>query len=309
VSVTHPAIVLNGGKPRAPVERLCAEVGPLPLYVSADFADLEAQTRRALDAGHDLIVSAGGDGTLLGVLRGLRGSDAAVTVLPLGTANDFAKCIGIRRGRDTAAALKGGRVRSVDLGLCTYADPAGRTREEAFCVSAGVGFTAALTELEQTRRAVALKRRLGNGAFVLLAAWLVLTFPGGAMAVTLDGRRTERTVSLLEVSKVPSVGGMPLTPDARLDSGRFDVALFHGGAARRARLLVGLQLSSGHVRWPDYEYVGADPALNTLGVGGVKEVEVEPAWPMPLHLQGEPVGRGAARFRLLPGALRALGQA
>jgi diacylglycerol kinase (ATP) len=238
------------------------------------------QARRAVDDGSDLVLAAGGDGTVLGVLRGIRGTEVALGVLPLGTANDFARSLGVPDDRRALAALGQGRVRPIDLIACQYTDEAGARREDAICSSAGLGFTAQLTYMERSASMQTLKRRAGSFAFVLASARLLLTYTG---------------TWVREIGKVARIGAMPLLPRARADSGTLDMCVFDGRTRRAAWLLLNLQLSERHLGWPDYHYFT-----------GARAVEMVPEGPMPLHLHGEPAGWGPVRFEVCPGAQAAL---
>lgn len=93
--------------------------------------------RRAAAEGAALVVAAGGDGTVNSVAAGLAGSGVAMGILPLGTANDLARELGIPRQLDAAAQrLVEGTPRSVDL-----AEVNGRP----FCTVGGIALTAQTT--------------------------------------------------------------------------------------------------------------------------------------------------------------------
>ena len=72
--------------------------------------------RRACDAGHRIVVAAGGDGTVSAVAGALAGSRAALGVVPLGTLNHFARDLGLPLDMDDAAkVIVQGRERRVDV--------------------------------------------------------------------------------------------------------------------------------------------------------------------------------------------------
>ena len=106
-----------------------------------------------------------------------------------------------------------------------------------------------------------------------------------------------------------AIGGMPLTPHARLDSGTLELCLLHETSRwRRLHLLLNLQVSARHVYWPDVEYVSDmfDPAFNRALAAHVRDIQVETDPALPLHLHGELVGTAPARFRVRPDKLRVL---
>src|SRR4051812_3280579 len=155
--VSRLAVVFNGAKDRRRLAAYCAaakaQLGPdgvVTIYASTSPADVEARARRAVADGHDLIVAAGGDGTLLGVLQAVRGTPVAVTVLPLGASNDYARALGLKSARDALTALRSGVMRPVDLIACEYIGRDGAPREQVICLSVGLGFTAAVARAERS---------------------------------------------------------------------------------------------------------------------------------------------------------------
>jgi diacylglycerol kinase family enzyme len=310
-------VVFNGAKSQRRLREYCQAArallepsgGQLTVYTSSGPNDLPCQARQALAAGCDLLVAGGGDGTLLGLLPAVWQSGAALTPLPLGTCNDYARALGIRDLDEALAALSRGAVRTVDLGLCSYVGLEGQPEQSPFCLSAGLGFSAAVARAEASRGLRVLKGALGRYALVLSSAGLMLRFRGGRAELTLDGQRLERSVALLEVSKVARLGGMALTPRARLDSGFLDVCLFDGPLARRSLLLLRSQGAGRQTTWPDYDYFCDQPAYNRLGLTRLTELEVRPERLMPVHLHGDFVGYGPARFTLRAAGLRVLAAA
>jgi diacylglycerol kinase (ATP) len=313
----HVAVVFNGSKSRRRLQAFCKRVRPLvggrlTVYEARCSADVTACAASAVAHGHEVLIAAGGDGTLFHLLRGLPPvgpEEVVVGLLPLGTSNDFARAVGIRNDAAALESIRHGRTRRVDLNACTYVSPTGEPREDVFCLSGGVGFTAAIARSESSRLMTTLKNRLGNGAFVLSSVRQILDFRGAAARLTLDERTLETTVSLLEVTKVASIGGMPLTPNARLDGGTLELCLLQETSRwRRLQLLLSLQFSNRHVYWPDVEYVSDqfDPAFNRAGAARVREISVDTDPALPLHLHGELVGAVPARFRVEPVGLQVL---
>lgn len=79
--------------------------------------DLSARARAEAEAGAEIVVAAGGDGTIMGVANGIAGTGTAMGVLPLGTFNYFARGLDIPEDPVAAAeAILDGRRRSISLG-------------------------------------------------------------------------------------------------------------------------------------------------------------------------------------------------
>jgi diacylglycerol kinase family enzyme len=120
-------------------ERLRAGLGSVEVERTRAPRDAERLAREGVRAGVDRIVVAGGDGTLSEVVTGLLAADLAgyaeIGVLPLGTAADFARSLGIPRGLDRAiACLVAGRARPIDAGRVTYRSIEGGERI-SYCVN------------------------------------------------------------------------------------------------------------------------------------------------------------------------------
>ena len=263
----------------------------------------------AADRGYDVVIAVGGDGTVHEVVHGLVGSRTALAVLPAGTANVLAAQLGLMGVPSTlhranlpavAEALARGAPRAVDLG---WARPRGGRRRH-FLLWAGVGLDAAVArEIETEARD--LKRLLGPAAFG--AVGLRRTALGGAGAeavVRLDAQRVRDELLLAVVSNISLyAGAIQLAPEARLDDGLLNVALFRGQNILRA-------LRS---------YFGGDVRtvvqhLSALLTGRVddsrpitapaRRVRVVAREALPVHLDGEPFCETPVTIGVAPLALR-----
>lgn len=116
-------------------------------------ADLAGTLDRVLADGHDLVVVGGGDGTVSYTAGRVAGTSVVLGVLPLGTANDFARTLEIPTDlAEACATVTEGKVVDIDLG---------RANGEPFLNVASVGLSVAVTEALSPR----LKRILGPLAY------------------------------------------------------------------------------------------------------------------------------------------------
>ena len=99
------------------LEALCAEAG-LDAEVDGDVeTPLNERLKRAVDGGAEVIVAAGGDGTITALAGALAGTERAMGILPLGTVNALAKDLGIPlEVKSAIAALATGVPRRIDVG-------------------------------------------------------------------------------------------------------------------------------------------------------------------------------------------------
>ncbi len=174
----------------------------------------------------DVVVAAGGDGTLLGVARRLAHGDTPMTVLPIGTANNLARSIGIGPDVDMLLdVLASPRERALDLGLAT-----GSWGAFTFAESAGVGwFCDALDGLlDSTDKP--LDRARGK-----LASFLERYEPRH-WSVTIDGEDASGRYAFVDVMNARMIGpNLCLAPRADPFDGWLDVVL--AAPDDRARVL------------------------------------------------------------------------
>jgi YegS/Rv2252/BmrU family lipid kinase len=187
--------------------------------------ELPSCIRGELAAGAQRFVVGGGDGTLSAAARELAGTAAVLGVLPLGTANDFARTLRIPSDLEGAArVIARGRVRRVDVGW---------TDGHAFLNAASVGVSS-----EVTRRVdPALKQRVGTLAYPVAAAGAVAQ-PPFRVRIGVGGRAEELDALQVVVGNGRYHGGGRLVaPRARADDHLLDVyVLVAESEARRPRL-------------------------------------------------------------------------
>jgi YegS/Rv2252/BmrU family lipid kinase len=252
-------------------------------------AHLIELAREAAQA-HELLVVVGGDGTLNEVVNGVAGLDAELAVLPAGTGQDFGRTHGIPSGFDDAVrvALEG-TPRRVDLGRAEYRDHAGRDAVRYFANVGSMGMSGAVAA-----RANRMSKRLGGRVTFLYALTREFAvWRNTEVTVTLDGAERRGAMhDVLVANGEWHAGGMRVAPGARPDDGLFQVILI-GDVTKLDFLTTAPRLYSGkYVNHPRVEMLTS------------ATVAIDAAEPLPLELEGEPVGTTPARFTIVPGALR-----
>lgn len=178
-------------------------------------------TREALDAGVDLIIAAGGDGTVRAVVEAVRGTTVPVALLPSGTGNLLARNLDL-----TLNDLPG---RRIDLGVIDI-EREDRTRSRhVFVVMAGMGIDAKMIDNTDDD----LKAKAGWAAY-LGAIITSLRDPNELhLRFRLDDGRPRRatvhTVILGNCGSLPS--NILLMPEVVVDDGLFDLLLMRPGGA------------------------------------------------------------------------------
>ncbi len=132
--------------------------------------------QQAVDRGCDAIIACGGDGTVHEVLQTLVGTDVALGVIPLGTANALAANLGLHLSPAKAAQmLVTASPERVSVGRISYRNGNGNLHSAYFTVAAGVGADA----LFLSRLDAGLKRRFGYILYLVegIRVWATHTFP------------------------------------------------------------------------------------------------------------------------------------
>ena len=208
---------------RRQMERICAENGwDEPLWLETTEEDPGAgQAREVLDAGCDLVVPIGGDGTVRTVASQLVGTDVPLGLVPGGTGNLLARNLDLpvtsREGALNLALT--GADRRVDVGQVRYWDTDGETHEEYFLVMGGVGMDADVMESTDDE----VKKRFGWMAYARSAVLLGYDTPVPASIRTGEDepvRKKIRSVLFGNVGKLQ--GGVAVLPEARIDDGQLD---------------------------------------------------------------------------------------
>jgi len=263
--------------------------------------------RLALDfaaCGFDLVIAAGGDGTVSEAADGLiqafleTGRMVELAMLPCGTGGDFAHALELPRELDALVArIAGGKGRGIDVGRIAYVDDSGALASRHFVNIASLGLSG------RVDRAVNADRRKGRVSAKALFFWRTVAefvrYRFQAVRITVDDSPPiERRVALVAVANGKFFGGgMMVAPDAVLDDGQFDIVILN--AASKLQLLRDLRLVYGG-RHRDH------PAVTILRG---RKVVVEPAGDAAenhafVDIDGESPGRIPASFEILSGALK-----
>jgi len=242
--------------------------------------------REAVAAGCELVLVAGGDGTVNEAAHALVGSaQATLALVPVGSGNGLARALGIPLRPEAALeALATGIPRSMDVGLIN-----GRL----FLNVAGAGLDAAIGEAFQARGREGGRR--GILSYVTLSLRHAFRYPSRHWQLEADGLSQPLQARVVTFANGPQYGaGAVIAPGARLDDGRFDVVAFDPRSVAElvvtgARLFLGgLERSRAYRRITTRSAVLSGPAV-------------------PHHRDGEPEA-AAERYevRLEPRALRVL---
>ncbi len=222
--IYHP-IKVDGAKLKADVDRIAAGAGwgqTLWFETTLETAGQEL-TREALAQGAELLLAAGGDGTVRAVVEGLRGSSVPLGLIPSGTGNLLARNLNIGvTGQEAAiTAAFEGIDRPIDRGIASIVREDGSVQEHAFVVMAGLGLDAKMIAMTNSK----LKKAVGWLAYVDAGVRALPELKPLKIRYSIDNdawRSTSvHTVMVGNCGSLP--GGVLLIPDARVDDGVLDI--------------------------------------------------------------------------------------
>jgi YegS/Rv2252/BmrU family lipid kinase len=164
------------------------------------------------------LVIGGGDGTISGALGALAYSDVACGLLPLGTANSFARSLNLPLDLEGAVdVIAQGRALAVDLG---------RVNERYFASAAAIGLSAAISR----QKPHVLKMLLGRFAYPAVAALILPRFRAFECTLRLGSGVLKHYPAVLElrIANASYEGGVEAAPDADVTSGDLVVSIVTG---------------------------------------------------------------------------------
>lgn len=254
------------------------------LEVPTDHPDRLPKTIREYRDRVDLVIVGGGDGTLNAAVEGLVDTQLPLGILPLGTANDLARTLGIPATLPEACqVVAGGNVQYIDLGW---------VNGKYFFNVASMGLSVKITR----RLTKEVKQRWGVFAYAVTAMkalWRTRPFEAD---IHFDDGKTERsrTVQIAVGNGRYYGGGMAVAADAAIDDQRLD--------------LYSLEID----HW--WQMLVVLPAMRQGNHGNLpwvrswqgKEFQVYARKPRAINTDGEITTATPAHFRVVPKALRVL---
>jgi diacylglycerol kinase (ATP) len=284
--VVNPAA--GGGRGRRTLEQAlphlrAAGLEP-PVHICANGRQPEELARAAAAGGADVVVAVGGDGQARAVAAGLLGTRAALGLLPSGSANDYARAVGVPRDSVEAA---------VDLLLTPRRARVDVVRVESgegtdyFLNVGGAGFDSVVAA---TAEGVGYLR--GASRYVVAVLRELPRFRAAEFSLRADDEQRDFRGMIVAVANGSTYGGgMRVAPAADVQSGWLDICIV-GELSRLAFLRAFPSVFRGtHV---------SHPAVTMLRA---RTVELVADRPFEVTGDGERISRLPARFSILPAAL------
>lgn len=274
----------GGGRHLEVLEQRALDDAGLTLHTTDEPGDALRMAREAAAGGADIVVAAGGDGTIHEVVAGLAEADyaAALGVIPLGTGNDLARSLEIPEEFGPALdVVLAGRLRVMDL---IQVEMDGVERPPCVNAAAG-GFSGRLHEALDSE----VKRFWGPLSYLRSAVEAMGDARAWKVTLTVDGREQQLEALNVVVANGRFAGrGIPIAPHADPFDGLLDVAVVGNAPVLRLSRMAPKLLR------------GEDPGDELFVTVRGQSVTLETDRPMPFSVDGEPAECSSARFSLLP---------
>lgn len=248
--------------------------------------DVRQLVQDALKKGVDLVIAAGGDGTVSGVVAGMLNSKVPMGILPAGTGNNLARNLSIPLNLSEALELLGSEhsIRAMDVMEVNG--------QKYYVLNVSIG----VSSLTMRTTARSEKRRFGMLAYLYRAAGSIRNSALHRFQVKVDDKAIRFSASELMITNTKLMGLQPQIEGVELDpnDGKLDMFIVRAQSFRDflgvlSRLIV-----------PHEE--DKDSKLHHLNAK--QSIVIESEFPMPVQADGEECGTTPVHIRLIPNALR-----
>ncbi|MGB3368145.1 MAG: diacylglycerol kinase family protein [Acidaminobacteraceae bacterium] len=186
------------------------------IKISNRVGNVTELAKNGVKDGFNEIVAVGGDGTVIEVLNGIVGTDTKLGIIPAGTGNDFVRSIGIER--DFIVALNvviDGKYNLIDVG---------EVNNRYFLNVVSFGIDSEVVKIMEKIKTVVT----GSAAYYVASIKAISTYKAVKMSITIDGKEYNRRAYLVAIGNGKYFGGgMKITPDAKVNSGDFEICIIN----------------------------------------------------------------------------------
>lgn len=252
------------------------------VYFTRHSGDGINMAKKAVDDGAELIVAVGGDGTLREVVNGIDINKNIFALLPLGTGNGFRRACSLPgKWPEIIRGLSSWEPRLIDLGLINGS---------FFLNVVGIGFDAAVASLASQK----YKIIKGYAAYVAAFFNELKVFEDFCSEINCRNWKIEQPNTLIVAIANGAFygGGFNIAPHASIDDGQLDLIIIRKQNSSETTLLAFQALVGKHLD---------NAAVITTKVNSL---EIDADHPVPIHIDGEVIGKLPVKIEIKPAALK-----
>ena len=233
---------------------------------------------------YDVVIAAGGDGTINEVINGLAEDGTALGIIPNGTENVLAQELGIPLNHMKAGKMIiRGRVKEFDLG---------KAKNRYFIMMSGVGLDAKASREVEMRPM--LKKMLGRSVYPVAALRAYFSYNPKKLEIWLDDQVLPRWGYYAIIGNIKIYGGaLSITPMAKPDDGYLDICIFKNkDLFSMMKYLVAAKFKNKLAEAPSIEYFR------------VKKVKIKSKQKTYVHTDAEVIGTTPVSFEVVPKSIK-----
>ncbi len=278
----------NAATIRQALEQHLGEQSQIDIYETsgAEAEDIVAIVRAELANNPSVVVAAGGDGTISDVAEALIGTGIALGILPVGTANIFARELGIPFDLEGACALLNSAPNTTNVDAMKVGD-------KYFVLQIGIGIDSLM--IRDTDRQS--KRRFGRAAYMWTAFTRLIGYQPMRFSIVADGKRMRPRASQVLIANGGVLGAPPFSwgPHIRPDDGKIDVCIVSARTALDYAGLIWHTILGQQRRDRNVRYLTAE-----------RSIAISADEPLPIQADGEIIGETPIQIEVVPNALRVI---
>jgi YegS/Rv2252/BmrU family lipid kinase len=271
---------------RQALDRQLGEQIQAEIYETTGDEDVVAIVRTELTNNPSVVVAAGGDGTISDVAEALVGTDIRLGIIPVGTANIFARELGIPLSLEGACALLAGQPNTTSV-------DAMKVGEQYYVLQIGIGIDSLM--IRDTDRES--KRRFGRAAYMWTAFTRLLGYQPMRFTIVADGKRLRPRASQVLIANGGVLGAAPFRwgPNIRPDDGKIDVCIVSARTALDYMGLIWHTLLGQQRRDRNVRYLTAE-----------RSIAISADLPLPIQADGEIIGDTPIQIEVVADAIKVI---
>ena len=249
----HYALILNPMAGRGKGKKLGKDIiskvnqklGKVEVFFT-EYAGHAKHIAHQIKNDYSVLIVAGGDGTIHEVVNGMINGKAVLSVIPIGSGNDFVRMLNLPRNIDEAiAVIQNGKKLWIDIG---------KIGDLYFPNGVGIGFDAWVV-----KESMKIKKLKGFILYLYAVMKTVFSFKNELVTIHVDGKTEQKDIFLIAVGNGKAMGGgFFINPGAEINDGKFDVCIIDALSKKEVFLHLPKAVKGAHTHLPQVTTLQTD---------------------------------------------------